>query len=84
MLIPLSLVGLNVTPPREGLRATAHNCAVICLPIETIEFLVFAPSDARERSYIVHISLQPSSGLSLPARHSATRLLSQLTVFLTN
>src|SRR5216683_2228184 len=59
-----------MSPPHvaEGC-ALLRNCAVICLPIETIEFLVFAPSDARERSYIVHISLQPSSGPSLPARH---------------
>jgi len=77
MFFPLSLVGVNVTPARRGvLRSTARSCAVICLPIQSIEFPSFVSSGARDRSYIVLLQPLPLDPF-LSRRDPATRPLSQ-------
>jgi len=81
MFFPLSLVGVNVSPARWGvLRCTARNCAVICLPIQSIEFPSFVSSGARDRSYIVLLQPLPLDP-SLSRRDPATRPPSQPSIF---
>jgi hypothetical protein len=50
MLIPLPLSTFDMNSRSTAVRrgATARNGAVICLTIETIEFLFSLSSDARE------------------------------------
>ena len=53
---------MSVTPPRGGgLRTTAYYCVLLRRYLPSDKDLVLAPSDARERSYIVQLSTSPFS-----------------------